>query len=223
VNVLERLGHRVEFRDAQTCCGQMHYNTGYRAEAARLMRHFVEVFDEAEIVCAPSTSCVAMIRDHYPKMAAESGDPALLAAVTALVPRVFEFSQLLVDRLGVTDVGARFPHRVTYHASCHALRALGVREQPLALLAGVRDLDFRPLPRNQECCGFGGTFSLKNAAVSSAMLADKLTAVQESGAEICTGTDNSCLMQIGGGLSRAGSPIRCLHLARILASTGGER
>jgi L-lactate dehydrogenase complex protein LldE len=223
VAVLERLGHRVEFRSDQTCCGQMHYNTGYREGAAAAMRHFLDVYDGAALICAPSTSCVAMIRHHYPKMAADSGDASLVARVDEIVPRVVEFSELLVDRFGITDVGAAFPHSVTFHCSCHALRMLGVYEQPKALLAAVRGLDFRPLPRLEECCGFGGTFSVKNAGVSTAMLADKTAAVLETGAEFVTATDNSCLMQIGGGLHRAGSPVRCLHLAEILASTGGAR
>jgi L-lactate dehydrogenase complex protein LldE len=213
----------VEFRSAQTCCGQMHFNTGYRADAARLMRRFVEIFEDAELICAPSTSCVGMIRDHYPVMAAESDDAKLASAVSALVPRVYEFTELLVDRLGVTDVGASFPHSVTYHPSCHAIRALNLREQPLKLLRAVRGLELRPLPRSEECCGFGGTFSLKNADVSSAMLQDKAAAVLETGAEVCTAVDNSCLLHIGGGLSRGGAPVRCMHLAEILASTGGER
>jgi L-lactate dehydrogenase complex protein LldE len=220
--VLERLGHRVEFRHEQTCCGQMHFNTGYRGDAAKLMRRFVDVFADAEIVCAPSTSCVGMIRDHYPTMAEESGDAGLVAAVAALVPRVLEFTELLVDRFGVTDVGATFPHSVTYHPSCHALRALNLREQPLKLLKAVRGLELRPLPRNEECCGFGGTFSLKNAGVSSAMLADKMAAVLETGAEVCTAVDNSCLLHIGGGLSRASAAVRCLHIAEILAATDDE-
>lgn len=223
VRVLERLGHRVEFRAEQTCCGQMHYNTGYRADAAALMRRFVEVFSDADVVCAPSTSCVGMIRDHYPKMAAESGDAALVAAVASLVPRVYEFTELLVDKFGLTDVGATFPHTVTYHSSCHALRALNLREQPLKLLQAVRGLEYRPLGRNEECCGFGGTFSIKNAGVSSAMLDDKTAAVLETGAEVCTAVDNSCLLHIGGGLSRSGSPVRCMHIAEILASTGEAR
>jgi len=219
VAVLERLGHQVEFRSAQTCCGQMHYNTGYHADARALMRHFVEVFRGAEVICVPSASCVAMIRDHYPKMAAEIGEPALVAAVGDIVPRVYEFSELLVDRLGVTDVGAYFPHTVTYHSSCHSLRSLGIREQPLALLAKVKGLELRTLPRHDECCGFGGTFSVKNADVSTAMLGDKLAAVGETGARVCAAADNSCLLQIGGGLRRSGAGVRCLHLAEILAST----
>jgi L-lactate dehydrogenase complex protein LldE len=164
-----------------------------------------------------------MIREHYPKMAAGSGDAGLIAAVSALVPRIFEFSELLVDKLGVTDVGATFPHRVTYHPSCHAIRALNLREQPLTLLRAVRGLQLLRLPGNEECCGFGGTFSIKNADVSSAMLADKAAAVIGTGAEVCTAVDDSCLLHIGGGLSRQGTAIRCMHLAEILASTGGER
>ena len=219
VAVLERLGHQVEFRSAQTCCGQMHYNTGYHPDAVALMRRFVEVFRDADIICAPSASCVAMIREHYPNMAAASGDAELIAAIASLVPRVCEFAELLVDRLGVTDVGAYYPHRVTYHSSCHALRALGLREQPLQLLAAVEGLDLRLLPRSDECCGFGGTFSVKNGEVSTAMLGDKMAAVTETGAVVCAAVDNSCLLQIGGGLRRAGADVRCRHLAEILAST----
>jgi L-lactate dehydrogenase complex protein LldE len=218
VRVLERLGHEVEFRAAQTCCGQMHYNTGYAADALSLMRHFVRVFDGDDVICVPSSSCVAMIRDHYPKMAAESADRGLQAKVTALLPRVFEFSELLVDKLGVTDVGAHFPKTVTLHTPCHALRSLGLRDQPVALLRAVGGLRFVELPRYDECCGFGGTFALKNADVSMAMLQDKIGCIRETKAEVCAATDNSCLMHIGGGLHRQNAGIRCLHLAEILAS-----
>jgi L-lactate dehydrogenase complex protein LldE len=218
VRVLERLGHEVEFRAAQTCCGQMHYNTGYAAEALPLMRHFLSVFAGDDVICAPSSSCVAMMRDHYLKMAAESGDAALQGQVQALLPRVFEFSELLVDKLGVTDVGAHFPHAVTLHTPCHALRSLGVRDQPIALLRAVRGLRFVDLPRSDECCGFGGTFAVKNPEVSVAMLDDKIGCIRETRADVCAATDNSCLMHIGGGLHRKGTGVRCLHLAEILAS-----
>jgi L-lactate dehydrogenase complex protein LldE len=218
VAVLERLGHTVEFRRQQTCCGQMHYNTGYHRDAAALMRDFVRVFRDAEVICAPSASCVAMIRDHYPKMAAASGDAALAAAVAEVVPRVFEFTELLVDRLGVTDVGASYPHRVTLHTSCHGLRGLHLTDQPVVLLQAVRGIELVDLPRHDECCGFGGTFALKNAAVSSAMAADKIACVLETGAGVCTATENSCLMQIAGALSRQGAPVRCVHVAEILAA-----
>ena len=219
VRVLERLGHEVEFRAAQTCCGQMHYNTGYAGEALSLMRHFVRVFDGDDVICVPSSSCVAMIRDHYPKMAAESGDGELLRRIKGLLPRVFEFSELLVGKLGVTDVGAFFPETVTLHTPCHALRSLGVRDQPIALLRAVRGLRFIDLPRYDECCGFGGTFAIKNAAVSAAMLDDKIGCIRETAAAVCAATDNSCLMHIGGGLHRQRAGVRCMHLAEILAST----
>ena len=221
VTVLERLGHTVEFRAEQTCCGQMHYNTGYAADALPLMRRMVDVFRGSGPVCVPSASCVSMMRDHYPKMAAATGDAALQGDVTDLLGRVFEFSELLVDELGVTDVGASYPHTVTLHTSCHSLRSLNLRDQPIRLLQAVKGLRFVPLPRNDECCGFGGTFAVKNADVSTAMAADKVECLLETGAAVCTAGDNSCLMQIGGLLSRRGLDLRCVHLAEILASTEG--
>ena len=220
VFVLERLGHVVEFRGDQTCCGQMHYNTGYAPEAARLMRRMVDVFRGADVICVPSASCVAMMRDHYPGMAAETGDGTLQDDVRSLLERVFEFSELLVDRLGVTDVGASFPSTVTLHTSCHSLRSLHLTDQPIRLLQAVNGLRFVPLPHHDECCGFGGTFAVKNADVSTAMALDKVACLQETGAEVCTAGDNSCLMQIAGVLKRQGSPVRCMHIAEILASTG---
>ena len=219
VAVLERLGHEVEFRAAQTCCGQMHYNTGYAAEALPVLRHFVKTFADAAVICVPSASCVAMMRDHYPKMAAESGDAALIAAVESLLPRVYEFSELLIDRLGVEDVGASYPHRVTLHTSCHSLRSLHLGDRPVRLLNAVRGLQLTPLAGQDQCCGFGGTFAVKNADVSTAMAMDKVHAVVATGAEVCTATDNSCLMQINGVLARTAPDRRCLHLAEILAAT----
>jgi L-lactate dehydrogenase complex protein LldE len=219
VAVLERLGHTVEFRSAQTCCGQMHYNTGYQKEALPMMLHFLEVFRDAEVICIPSASCVAMIRDHYPKMAAETGKRDVIAGIEELLPRIYEFSELLVDKLGVTDVGAFYPHAVTLHTSCHSLRSLQVGDKPARLLKAVRGLQLIDLPESGECCGFGGTFAVKNAEVSSAMLSDKLRCVLNTGAEVCTAGDNSCLMHIGGGLSRQRTGVRCVHLAEILAET----
>ena len=219
VTLLERLGHQVEFRSAQTCCGQMHYNTGYQREALPIMLQFLKVFRGAEVICIPSASCVAMIRDHYPKMAAETCDPEIIAEVTGLLPRIFEFSELLIDKLGVIDVGAFFPHQVTLHTSCHSLRSLQVGEKPAILLKAVRSLNLVELSDSDQCCGFGGTFAVKNADVSSAMLSDKTRCILDTGAEICTAGDNSCLMHIGGGLSRQNTGVRCLHLAEILAST----
>ncbi len=219
--VLERLGHTVEFPIEQTCCGQMHYNTGYHGEAVPLVRRFVKMFQDAEAVCVPSASCVAMMREHYELMAERENDPAFLAEVKSLLPRVFEFSELLVKRLGVEDVGASFPHRVTYHPSCHSLRMLHVGDAPVRLLRAVRGLDFVELPNKEQCCGFGGTFAVKNADVSVAMLAEKNGEVLKTEAEIVAALDNSCLMQIYGGLHRQGSPVRTMHLAEILASTEG--
>ena len=216
--VLERLGHTVEFPLAQTCCGQMHYNTGYQAEAIPLVRRFVKMFADAEAVCVPSASCVAMMREHYELIAKNENDATLLAEVRSLLPRVFEFSELLANRLGVEDVGAAFPHRVTYHPSCHSLRMLHVGDAPRKLLRAVRGLELVELPNQEQCCGFGGTFAVKNADVSAAMLAEKDACVLQTSAEVVTALDNSCLMQIYGGLHRAGSTVRTLHLAEILAA-----
>jgi L-lactate dehydrogenase complex protein LldE len=218
--VLERLGHTVEFPLAQTCCGQMHYNTGYHNEAVPLVRRFVEMFREAEAVCVPSASCVAMMREHYVMMAEKENDPAFLADVHSLLPRVFEFSELLVNRLQVEDAGATFEHSVTYHPSCHSLRMLHVGDAPVKLLRQVRGLTLLELPKKEQCCGFGGTFAVKNADVSVAMLAEKNSCVLETGADVVTALDNSCLMQIYGGLHRAGSKVWTMHLAEILASGG---
>ena len=219
VELLERLGHTVEFPQEQTCCGQMHGNTGYQEEATRLARRFARVFDDAEIVVSPSASCVAMVRDQYPRLAQLSGDAGLARAVAALVPRVFELTELLVDRLGLEDVGASFPHRVTYHPTCHSLRLLEVGDRPLRLLRAVRDIDLVELSDARECCGFGGTFAVKNADTSSAMLADKLRHVMATRAEVCVAADNSCLMHIGGGLRRQRAGVRTMHLAEVLVST----
>src|SRR2546428_10866241 len=214
VRVLERLGHEVEFRSAQTCCGQMHYNTGYASEALSIMRQFVRVFDGAEVICIPSSSCVAMIREHYPKMADETGDAALRRQVDELLPRVFEFSELLVDRLGVTDVGAYYPHTLTLHTPCHALRSLHVRDQPMALLRSVRGLQLINLPRDDECCGFGGTFAVKNAGVAGWMLAEEIESIPGTNAEARAATDNSCLVDIGGGRPPLQTGVPCIPLAQ---------
>jgi L-lactate dehydrogenase complex protein LldE len=219
VQLLERLGHEVEFPLEQTCCGQMHFNTGYQREALPLVRRFVEVFSPYEAVVAPSGSCVGMVRELYPTAAELAGDRWLAEKVEALAPRVFELSEFLVKRLGVTDVGAYYPHRVTYHPTCHSLRMLEVGEAPLELLRAVRGIDLVELREAKECCGFGGTFAVKNADTSAAMLADKIRHVMDTEAEICTAGDNSCLMHIGGGLKRQRAGVETLHLAQILAST----
>jgi L-lactate dehydrogenase complex protein LldE len=218
VSLLERLGHEVEFRREQTCCGQMHFNTGYRHEANLLAKRFVSIFHNAEVICIPSSSCVAMIRDYYPEIARENDDDNFVADVKNLLPRVFEFTELLTDHLQVEDVGASFPHRVTYHASCHGLRSLHLGDKPLRLLRNVRGIDLVELPDSDRCCGFGGTFAVKNADVSVAMLEEKLRALASTNAEVCTACDNSCLMHIQGRLHREKTEVRTIHIAEILAS-----
>jgi L-lactate dehydrogenase complex protein LldE len=222
VAVLERLGHEVVFDARQTCCGQMHANSGYDDEAQPLARRFAEVFGVAglDAVVAPSGSCVAMVRHQYARLAEQSGDPAFQRRVDALSPRVFELSEFLVSQLGTEDVGAYFPHRVTYHPSCHSLRLLAVGDAPLRLLARVRGIDLVTLPEAESCCGFGGTFAVKNADTSAAMLADKTRAILDTGAEVCCSLDSSCLLHIGGGLSRGRTGVRTMHVAEILAATG---
>ena len=210
VAVLERLGVRVDFPAAQTCCGQMHVNSGYVPEAIPLIRGFVETFAGYDAVVAPSGSCVAMVRDAYPRLVPGSAEVA---------KRTYELSEYLVDVLDVTDVGAVFPHRVTYHPTCHGLRILRLGDRPLQLLRAVKGIELTDLPGAEECCGFGGTFALKNADVSAAMLADKCAAVCDTGAEVLAAADNSCLTHISGGLSRRKAPVRVLHYAQILAES----
>jgi len=222
VRVLERLGHEVAFPMDQTCCGQMHYNSGYRSEALPLMRHFADVFETAEAIVCPSSSCVSTVRNSYPLLASSVTDEGQRGRIAALGARVYEFAEFLVDRLGVIDVGAYFPHRVTYHPTCNSLRALKVSHAAKQLLENVRGLELVELPKAEECCGFGGTFAVKNADTSIAMLTDKLSNIRSTQAEICTALDNSCLMHIAGGLSRERSGRRAVHLAEILASVEGE-
>lgn len=248
VRVLEGLGHEVAFPRDQTCCGQIHFNTGFRKEARRLMGRFLSVFGGADVVVAPSASCVAMVREQFPELARESGDAALAEEIRGLAGRTFELTELLVGKLGVEDVGARFPHRVTFHPTCHSVRSIHVGDAPLRLLRAVSGLELLPLPRSEECCGFGGTFSVKNSHTSLAMMEDKIRSVRESGAEVLTAVDNSCLMHLAGGMRRmgllaegavgdgggrgggegsgrgrrVGAGIRVMHLAEILASGRGR-
>lgn len=219
VKILERLGHSVIFPFEQTCCGQMHYNTGYQEETIPLVRKFIDVFGDAEAVVAPSASCVGMVKEFYPQVAKRAEDPELAQKVEELLPRVFELSQFLVEELGVEDVGAYYPHRVTYHPTCHSLRMLEVGDAPLTLLRNVEGIDLVELPGAEECCGFGGTFAIKNADTSVAMLGDKIKNIKSTGAEVCSAADNSCLMHIGGGLHRQRGGVEAVHLAEILAST----
>jgi L-lactate dehydrogenase complex protein LldE len=195
----------------------MHYNTGYQADALPLLHRFVDQFAYAEAIVIPSSSCVAMMRDHYPKMASQTGDPNLEAAVAELLPKAFEFSEFLTNRLNLEDVGAYYPHRVTYHASCHGLRNLSLGDGPMRLLSKVRGIELVQLPDLEQCCGFGGTFAIKNPDVSTAMLAEKTAAILATNAEVCTACDNSCLMHIQGALHRQQPGVKTLHLAEILA------
>ncbi|WP_275293541.1 (Fe-S)-binding protein [Amycolatopsis sp. La24] len=213
LRLLERLGCTVDFPAGQTCCGQMHFNTGYRREAADLASAFERAFAGHAVVVAPSGSCAGMVRHSYRRLPGFAG---------TLPDKTYELSEFLVDVLGVTDVGAYFPHSVTYHPTCHSLRMLGVADRPERLLKSVRGIRLVPLSGAESCCGFGGTFALKNADTSSEMLADKVRAVQASGVEVLTAGDSSCLMHIGGGLRRLDAGARPLHLAEILASTEEE-
>ena len=222
VMLLERLGVAVDFPLEQTCCGQMHFNTGYARETIPLVRRFVDVFGDSEAVVSPSASCVGMVRDYYARVAELAGDAGLAREVAALTPRVMELTEFLVDRLGVEDVGAFFPRRVTYHPTCHSLRMLHVGDRPLRLLRAVRGIDVVDLPEATECCGFGGTFAVKNADTSIAMLTDKVRTILDTGAEVCVSADNSCLMHIGGALSRQRAGVRTMHLAEILAATADD-
>ena len=219
VKVLERLGVRVVFPRKQTCCGQIFTNTGYAAEAIPLVRGFVDTFAAFDYVVAPSGSCVGAVREQHHQLAERSGDAGLVREVAAVVPHVYDISEFLVDVLKVTDVGAYFPHRVTYHPTCHSLRVAQVGDRPQQLLRAVRGITVVELPNATECCGFGGTFSVKNPDMSISMASDKARHVRETGAEVLVAGDNMCLMNIGGVLKRQRAGVRIMHLAEILAST----
>jgi L-lactate dehydrogenase complex protein LldE len=230
VTLLERLGHQVLFPEPQTCCGQLHLNAGYRPEGLALARSVIETFADAEVVVVPSASCAATMRHLWSDAAEDEGDYGLAADAKRFAPRVHELSELLVDVLGVTDVGATYPHRVTYHPTCHSLRSLRVGDRPLQLLRAVRGLELVELPKADSCCGFGGLFAVKNAETSTAMGVDKLTATTTTGADVLCAADNSCLAHLSG-LMAAGtvparrpgaSPLRFVHLAEILASTESD-
>lgn len=221
VALLRRLGVDVDFPQAQTCCAQPMVNTGYLDEAVPVVRNFVAAFAGYDAVVAPSGSCAGCARHQHAIVARRSGDPALAAQVAEVGPRVYELSEFLVDVLGVIDVGAYYPHTVTYHPTCHSLRMLGVGDRPRRLLEQVRGLTLVELPGADECCGFGGTFAVKNADTSIAMGSDKARHVRATGAEVLVAGDNSCLTHIGGVLSRQRSGVRTVHLAEILASTEG--
>ncbi len=222
VAVLRRLGVDVEFPTSQSCCGQPHYNSGYPAEAVPLVRRFVRTFADYDVVVSPSASCVSMVHENYLTLARQTSDASLVADLESLVPRVLELSQLLVDHLGVVDVGASFPHTVTYHPACHGLRMLDLGDRYPRLLRAVDGLTLLDLPDAAECCGFGGTFALKNADTSSAMVTTKVDNVLGTGAQVLATSDNSCLMNIAGALVRRTQAVRFVHVAEILATTRAE-
>ncbi len=215
-DVLERLGYQVDFPEAQTCCGQPAFNSGYRAEARTVARYFLNTFENSETVVVPSGSCTSMIVHHFAELFHK--EPESLARVHNLEKRVFEFSTFLTQVAGVEDVGARFEDVVTFHDGCHGLRELGVKTAPRRLLANVRGLELREMQPAEDCCGFGGTFSVKFDELSGAMGRSKVESILRTGANTVVSLDPSCLMQIQGVLSRAGSSIRTMHLAEVLAS-----
>ncbi|MBV9839116.1 MAG: (Fe-S)-binding protein [Solirubrobacterales bacterium] len=222
VRLLERIGQQVEFPLEQTCCGQMHANSGYFEPG--LVRRYVAALGAYDAVVVPSASCAGSIRHQHPMVARAAGDEALARRAERVGARTYELSQFLIDVLEVEDVGAYFPHRVTYHPTCHSLRLLALEDRPLRLLRRVRGIELVELAGWDECCGFGGTFAVKNPDVSAAMLTDKMRAVLDTGAEVLCAADRSCLMHIGGGLARIRAGVRTLHLAEVLASreaTGG--
>ena len=235
VNVLERLGHTVTFPQRQACCGQMHINSGKFKDAYPVVRNHVRAFEDEswDYAVAPSGSCVASLGHQHPMIADYNGDPDLGARATQIADRTYELCQFLTDVCSVTDaaaeLGSYFPHSVAYHPSCHGMRLLRLGDRQRDLLASVEGLELRTIGNEESCCGFGGTFSVKNPQVSGAMLGDKVESVLSTGASACTGGDASCLMHIGGGLSRTGRLVpgeghvpATVHLARILASTKGN-
>lgn len=227
VHLLERLGHQVDFPESQGCCGQMHINTGYYPEAMPLIRNHVETFKDAldgrwDAIVLPSGSCTGSLRHQAPMVAEEEGDHELSVYASELAKITYDLPEFLVNVLGMVNVGAYFPHRVTYHTTCHSLRVAREGDAPIRLLKAVEGIDYVPLPDADVCCGFGGTFSLKNPETSASMLADKMANIVSTGAEIVAAGDYSCLMNIGGGLSRTRAGIRAMHLAEILAGTKDE-
>lgn len=219
VKILERLGCSVEFPKAQTCCGQMTTNSGYFDESIPSVKQYVKAFSGYDYVVAPSGSCTGAVREQHPMLARHTGDKGLIREVDEVSSKIFDLPEFLIDVLGVDDVGAYFPHRVTYHPSCHGLRFIKLGDKPYRLLSNVKGMTLVPLPMKEQCCGFGGTFCVKNPDMSAAMANDKARHVRETDAEYVVAGDNSCLMNIGGVLSRQNSGVKAIHLAEILANT----
>ncbi|MBN6188117.1 (Fe-S)-binding protein [Aneurinibacillus sp. BA2021] len=220
VDVLRKYGVRVDFPEAQTCCGQPAYNSGYQKEAREAARHMIEVFSASEYVVAPSGSCVAMIRHYYPELMKD--DEEWSRKAQALANKTYEFSEFLVQVLQVADVDAVFSARATYHHSCHMSRGLGIRTEPTSLLSKVAELEMEELPYCQDCCGFGGTFAAKMSTISEAMVDEKVENIAATGARVLIGSDMGCLMNIGGRLQRTGRDIEVMHVAEVLAKGGAK-
>lgn len=214
VRILGRYGVELSFPETQTCCGQPAFNSGYWDAAKEGAKTLIESFEDSDFVVSPSGSCVAMIHHHYPILFKD--DPVMLKKAIELKEKSYEFTQFLVQVLGVTDLGAYFPHRVTYHPSCHGTRMLGIKDEPYTLLKNIKGLEFVPLPFAEDCCGFGGTFAIKLPDISGAMVSEKVQHVMETEAEVLCGLDMGCLMNIGGRMSHAGKPVRVMHLIEVL-------
>ncbi|WP_202077828.1 (Fe-S)-binding protein [Caldalkalibacillus salinus] len=214
VRLLARYGVKVDFPNVQTCCGQPAFNSGYWHEARHSAKTILDAFDDSDFVLSPSGSCTGMVQHYYPKLF--ENDPVYLEKANRLVSKTYEFSQFMVQVLGVEDVGATYPHKVTYHPSCHGSRLLGVKEEPLTLIQRVNSLELLPLPFAEDCCGFGGTFAVKMSDISGAMVAEKVDHILETEAEVLVGLDMGCLMNISGHLHYRGQPIKVMHLAELL-------
>ncbi|ADH99955.1 (Fe-S)-binding protein [Salisediminibacterium selenitireducens] len=217
VEVLERLGCEVDFPKQQTCCGQPAFNSGFHRESRDVAKHMIKVFEDAEYVVSPSGSCTTMFHE-YPKLF--EGDPEWQAKAEALKAKSYELTQFIVDVLKVEDVGASFDANVTYHTSCHMTRLLGVTDAPMTLLKNVKGLNFTELPNKENCCGFGGTFSVKMVPISEQMVNEKVEHIEETGANVLIGADLGCLMNIGGRIDRKGKPVKVMHIAEVLNSQG---
>jgi L-lactate dehydrogenase complex protein LldE len=216
VSVLEGLGLELDCPTEQTCCGQPAFNSGHHREARSAAVKFIELFEDAEVIVSPSGSCVNMVRHHYPDLF--SADPSMLERARAVAAKTFEFTEFLVDILKVENLDARFPAKVTYHDSCHLNRYLGIHHQPRKLLSNIRDLEFIEMKDSDKCCGFGGTFAVKYADISTAILEEKVQNIVDSGATVVTGCDMSCLMNIQGMLSRTKAQIKVMHIAQLLSA-----
>jgi L-lactate dehydrogenase complex protein LldE len=219
VELLERLGCEVDFREKQTCCGQPAYNSGHAAKAKESMKHMITVFEDSDYVVTPSGSCAAMFRE-YPHVF--KGDPVWEVRAGRLADKTFELTQFIVEVLGVEKVGAKLDGKAAFHTSCHMTRLLGVKEAPMKLLHHVDGLEMKPLPHNYHCCGFGGTFSVKMSQISEQMVDEKVRSIEEAEADILIGADCGCLMNIGGRVERKAKTIKVMHIASVLNSRGEQ-